>query len=87
MMMLSFLLSCQSGNTSSVEGKNMSQTPETKIEKIATLAGGCFWCVETDMEKLPGVIEVISGYAAVMAILICDMFFPTARSRPVCAIA
>ncbi|MEN6507527.1 MAG: peptide-methionine (R)-S-oxide reductase MsrB [Smithella sp.] len=63
MMMLSFLLSCQSGNTSSVEGKNMSQTPETKIEKIATLAGGCFWCVEADMEKLPGVIKVISGYA------------------------
>ncbi|MGL6176646.1 MAG: peptide-methionine (R)-S-oxide reductase MsrB [Vibrionaceae bacterium] len=29
----------------------------------ATLAGGCFWCVESDMEKLPGVIDVVSGYA------------------------
>lgn len=29
----------------------------------ATLAGGCFWCTESDMEKLPGVVDVISGYA------------------------
>ncbi len=27
------------------------------------LAGGCFWCVETDLEKLPGVLNVISGYS------------------------
>ncbi len=30
--------------------------------KIATFAGGCFWCVEADFEKVPGVEEVISGY-------------------------
>lgn len=30
---------------------------------VATVAGGCFWCVESDMEKLPGVIKAISGYA------------------------
>jgi peptide methionine sulfoxide reductase msrA/msrB len=29
----------------------------------ALVAGGCFWCVEADLEKLPGVIEVVSGYA------------------------
>ncbi|MGC9553421.1 peptide-methionine (S)-S-oxide reductase MsrA, partial [Vibrio metoecus] len=29
----------------------------------ATLAGGCFWCTESDMEKLPGVVNVVSGYA------------------------
>lgn len=28
----------------------------------ATFAGGCFWCVEADFEKVPGVVEVISGY-------------------------
>ena len=26
------------------------------------LAGGCFWCVEADFEKVNGVSEVISGY-------------------------
>lgn len=26
------------------------------------LAGGCFWCMEADFEKLPGVIDVISGF-------------------------
>ncbi|TRZ92511.1 MAG: peptide-methionine (S)-S-oxide reductase [Rhodocyclaceae bacterium] len=30
----------------------------------AIFAGGCFWCVESDFEKLPGVVEVESGYTA-----------------------
>jgi len=30
---------------------------------VATLAGGCFWCVEAGYEKIPGVVEVVSGYA------------------------
>lgn len=30
---------------------------------VATLAGGCFWCVESDFRKLPGVAKVVSGYA------------------------
>ena len=29
---------------------------------VATLAGGCFWCVESDFEKVPGVVKVVSGY-------------------------
>src|SRR5207344_2912368 len=28
----------------------------------ATFAGGCFWCVEADFDKVPGVISTISGY-------------------------
>jgi len=31
--------------------------------KTMLVAGGCFWCVEADLEKLPGVIEAVSGYA------------------------
>lgn len=30
--------------------------------KTAVVAGGCFWCVESDFEKLDGVSEVVSGY-------------------------
>ena len=28
----------------------------------AVFAGGCFWCMEADFEKLPGVTNVISGF-------------------------
>jgi peptide methionine sulfoxide reductase msrA/msrB len=29
----------------------------------ATFAGGCFWCMEASLEKAPGVVSVVSGYA------------------------
>ena len=28
----------------------------------ATFAGGCFWCVESDFDMVPGVVETVSGY-------------------------
>ena len=28
----------------------------------ATFAGGCFWCVESDFDAVPGVVKTISGY-------------------------
>lgn len=34
---------------------------EAKTQK-AILAGGCFWCVESNFESVPGVKDVISGY-------------------------
>ncbi len=33
-----------------------------KTLAVATFAGGCFWCTESDFEKVPGVTKVISGY-------------------------
>ena len=30
---------------------------------VATFAGGCFWCVEAGFEKVPGVVEAVSGYS------------------------
>ena len=30
--------------------------------RVLTVAGGCFWCVEADFEKVKGVREVVSGY-------------------------
>ena len=38
-------------------GMAQSQTTE-----VLTVAGGCFWCVESDFESVPGVFEVVSGY-------------------------
>lgn len=29
---------------------------------IATFAGGCFWCVESDFDHVPGVLDTVSGY-------------------------
>jgi peptide methionine sulfoxide reductase msrA/msrB len=39
--------------------KNMEGTSGIRV---ATFAGGCFWCTESDFEKLDGVTKVISGY-------------------------
>ena len=40
-----------------------AQAPERKpgVQK-ATLAAGCFWCVEADFDKLPGVVSTTSGF-------------------------
>lgn len=32
------------------------------IQSTALFAGGCFWCMEPIFDKLPGVIDVVSGY-------------------------
>jgi peptide-methionine (S)-S-oxide reductase len=34
-----------------------------KRTEIATLAGGCFWCLEAVFEDLKGVVRVVSGYS------------------------
>lgn len=33
-----------------------------KAPAMATLAGGCFWCLETAYQRLKGVTSVVSGY-------------------------
>ena len=53
-------------------GGHPAQSMDAKTEKpmnakpqktqTAVFAGGCFWCTESDFEKVDGVVEVISGY-------------------------
>ncbi|NKX45241.1 peptide-methionine (S)-S-oxide reductase MsrA [Roseicyclus persicicus] len=42
-----------------------AQTGRAQAQDIRTavLAGGCFWCVEADFERVEGVIDVVSGFA------------------------
>ena len=35
---------------------------ESTAAVYATFAGGCFWCIEADFEKVDGVLSVTSGY-------------------------
>jgi len=62
-IIFSFVFGCQNGNTGQTEVKSkMAKKIEITPSNIATLSGGCFWCVKSDFEKLPGVIKVVSGY-------------------------
>ncbi len=50
-------------NSKAVQAAPKESMPmEEKDLRVATFAGGCFWCTEADFEKLPGVVRVISGY-------------------------
>jgi peptide-methionine (S)-S-oxide reductase len=40
-----------------------SAAPAMAASAKAILAGGCFWCVEHDLAKVPGVLNVVSGYS------------------------
>jgi len=42
-------------------GVEVNQAKAAGTETL-TVAGGCFWCVEADFEKVEGVKEVVSGY-------------------------
>lgn len=44
-------------NTSAVSAKQTEP-----VVGVATFAGGCFWCTESDFDKIPGVISTTSGY-------------------------
>jgi peptide-methionine (S)-S-oxide reductase len=39
----------------------ISQIPEEYLE-TAIFAGGCFWCTESDFDKIQGVVSTTSGY-------------------------
>ncbi|XPS82719.1 MsrAB: peptide methionine sulfoxide reductase [Desulfosarcina variabilis str. Montpellier] len=56
-----FFFSCQQG--SSMDDKMERPMNNTTVNtRSAVFAGGCFWCTESDFEKVDGVIEAISGY-------------------------
>ncbi|MHB8910054.1 MAG: peptide-methionine (R)-S-oxide reductase MsrB [Syntrophales bacterium] len=55
------VLGCDAAQSDQKEAKK-SMTETKDVGLTATFAGGCFWCVESDFEKVPGVLQVVSGY-------------------------
>ena len=43
-------------------GAALAQAPQPATTAKATFAGGCFWCVESDFDKVAGVLSTTSGY-------------------------
>ncbi|MEM7694400.1 MAG: peptide-methionine (S)-S-oxide reductase MsrA [Pseudomonadota bacterium] len=39
-----------------------AQEPQPQETASAIFAGGCFWCVESDFDKVDGVLSTVSGY-------------------------
>ena len=60
-MMALLALGCGAGGGDQREVKQKAMEKNAEI-RTATFAGGCFWCVESDFKKLPGVLKVLSGY-------------------------
>lgn len=48
---------------SSINNNYMKNSSDAFETKTAIFAGGCFWCVEADFEKLKGISDVVSGYS------------------------
>ncbi len=40
----------------------MSTSEKATVAQLATLGGGCFWCLEAVFEQLRGISKVVSGY-------------------------
>ena len=45
-----------------IKNKTEKRAIDYSQYSVATFAGGCFWCSESDFEKITGVIDAISGY-------------------------
>jgi peptide methionine sulfoxide reductase msrA/msrB len=61
-IMAGFLLVTDNNMQKHEKGSWAAMKKEDGTLKTATFAGGCFWCMESDFEKIDGVVEVISGY-------------------------
>ena len=50
-------------NKNMVMQKQMLKLDQKDNTEVATLAGGCFWCIEAAFDEIRGVIKVESGYS------------------------
>lgn len=65
-LVLAAALAGAAGKAEGPVEKDMRKAVDSKAaagQELATLGGGCFWCVEAVYEKTEGVKSVVSGYA------------------------
>ncbi len=61
-LIISVPFACGSKKSGRTEGPDRKVLQTENLE-TATLAGGCFWCVEQAFEKYDGIVDVVSGYS------------------------
>ncbi len=59
---LAGLLVALAALASPASAQRIADAPPAPGTELATFAGGCFWCVEADFDKVPGVTRTISGF-------------------------
>ncbi len=60
---VAFLGACMAA-TNPESGEEFAPVPVAAPgQSVAVVAGGCFWCMESDFDKLEGVVATTSGYA------------------------
>lgn len=57
---ITFFVTAEADNT--VTSSPVAEIVLSDERAEAVFAGGCFWCVEADFDKVTGVVETISGY-------------------------
>lgn len=53
----------QSANTNQTSMDSNQTSSGTNATELATFGGGCFWCMEAEYQKVPGVVHITSGFA------------------------
>ncbi len=64
-LMGAFLTSCNAEKQASASAGSKTKDSKEMNEnlEVATVAGGCFWCIEAVFDKIEGVESAVSGYS------------------------
>lgn len=59
---MSSIIKMTETSTTNDNQQNIQQGIQESNQQIATLAGGCFWCIESAFSQVQGIISATSGY-------------------------